>query len=213
MGVSYDQIKQWKSLHKDIYKLVINDSIYVFRSLKISECENVKYLINNASQNDIEDYVASCVTIYPFDLDIDKEPAGNIAYLAKCAIELAGFFNRETFLKLLKDTKEAASSEFTNDFFLWKLAILQTFQGYTFEDLDEMSSFEFMKLVRICENVKQETFVDVDPMLGEEKIPVDIIDVPSGTVPAIDRNMYYSAFETAAFSDPNKLNKKKGDNA
>lgn len=213
MDASYDKIKKWKSLYKNIYKLVINDSIYIFRSLTILECEHVKYLIDRSTQLEIEDFVAESVVLYPHFLDINKEPAGNIAYLSKCAIELAGFFNRDTFLELLKNTKEAAESEFTKDFFLWKLAILQTFQGYTFEDLDKLSAFEFMKLVRICEMVKQENFVDVAGLSGPEIIDGDeVIDTPPQNILPVTENMYYSAFEEAAKAEPLKVKKKEEKN-
>lgn len=159
MPVKRSTLLEWKRIYGKIYRIHLKDSDYFYRALKLSECEYVQSLINQENSSDLEDYILNTSVLYPDPSVLDKKPAGVVKCLIDAIIASAGFFTSESLEQTLVATQDAIQEANQNDFFQWKLIILQTLPGYTFEDLENMTPFDFFFLVRVCEQIHEKPLV------------------------------------------------------
>ena len=165
MEISVETISQWKRKYGRIFKVEVLNQPYYYRRLNIGELS--LHFNFNVNQIDKEDEIVSSVLIHPI-IDLKNSPAGVITFLYKCVISSTGCLDEENISYLINTARVSVDSDFNSDIMTWKLAILQIFPGYTFEHLDEMSLFDFFKLVAICENVTGQKLFNM-----QEQVPVD----------------------------------------
>lgn len=158
MSCPTSQIQEWKDKHPNLFRIIVGDQEYIYRQLNIGECEAVQI----ALQTDINvayDLTINKALLYPHPASLENKPAGNVLCVVNSILLSAGVFHEDEFQKILEDTKRDVHAQSNSDFQQWKLVIMRTFAGYTFEVLDKMNPYEFFKLIRLCESVHNQTFI------------------------------------------------------
>lgn len=187
-----DKIDIWKNKHGLIFKIDLNHHTYIYRKLNVFDCQTVQLFISANQEYNAENYVAENNVLYPRGIELDKRPAGEVNVLVRKIISLAGFFSPVTFHELINKSENYVNGLLQNDFFLWKMAIMQTFTGYTFEDLDKLDGKDFIHLVHIAEHMRGEKLIQAQTPAQE------IIEGEFEQEPRYEPHPHYSAFEIAA---------------
>jgi len=147
---SSKQIDAWKTMY-EIYKVVINKKIYIYRVLSIGESQDIqKY---NDDPVKVENFVLNNCILYPVDFAAENEIIGVCNSLAEYVLKSTKIFEPDGFKELLLRSKNAVKDLQRDDFFIWSTHIIKNFPGYTFKSLKKLSPFDFFKLVYLCEEM------------------------------------------------------------
>lgn len=145
------KISYWKNQYKEIFRVVINSKVFIYRILNIGECQEIQK--HNQVQQKTEDFVLNNCILYPDNFNPLNESAGVCGALVERILKSTKFFDLDGLNQLLKDSKLAATSLMQNDFFIWSENIMQVFPGETLGSLRKLTPGNFFQLLYICEHI------------------------------------------------------------
>lgn len=145
------KISYWKNQYKEIFRVVINSRVFVYRILNIGECQEIQK--HNQLQQKTEDFILNNCILYPDNFNLQDESTGVCNALVTYILKSTKFFDLDGLNQLLKDRKLVVASLMQNDFFIWSTSIMQIFPGYTFESLRKLTPGDFFQLVYVCESI------------------------------------------------------------
>ena len=165
------EINEWKKVYGKIFKTKAEGKEYIFRTLNVGEvCEILAFFQKN-SVEEAED-IALRAILYPEDFNSDKQPNVLVKKLADDIINCSKVFDPDGIQEIIKSARKKAEESMADNFYQWKLSLIQVFPAYKLSDLDALSVQEFFNLLAIMEELtgkKVINDVQIDKNISEMK--------------------------------------------
>jgi hypothetical protein len=149
--VQLELLFKFKSIYGHVYSATIKGAEVFFRELTFKEYDQIIYNreLEGASSADLEDLIIEKAIIYPEDFDLNKIPPGAVTSLAKEVLDMSGFSSVKQAKNVLEE-KRSEAQEVKN---LMKAFVLAAMDGYTLEDLENMTFSKLAEKVAIAEKI------------------------------------------------------------
>jgi len=140
-----------KKRYKRIYSVEIKNVEYVFRALTFKEFDEIANIYDSESDSaEAEDVIVSLCTVYPYNLNLDRIPAGIITTLAGEILQVSGFLPGDTFTKEVLYKKREEAKEFRKMMYAFIIAAMPSYKKH---ELDEFTYEELAELLALAEKV------------------------------------------------------------
>jgi hypothetical protein len=140
-----------KSTYGSVYSVTIKNIEVFFRELTFKEYDEIIYHkeLEGASSADLEDLIIEKAIVYPENFELNKIPPGAVTSLAKEILDMSGFASVRQ-AKYVLEEKRAEVEEVKN---LMKAFVLAAMDGYTLDDLENMTYSKLAEKVAIAEKI------------------------------------------------------------
>lgn len=141
----------FKSIYGHVYSVTIKGIDVFFRELTFKEYDQIIYNreIEGSSSADLEDLIIEKAIIYPENFDLNKISPGAVTSLAKEILDMSGFSSVKQAKHVLEEKRQEVE-EVKN---LMKAFVLAAMDGYTLDDLENMTFSKLAEKVAIAEKV------------------------------------------------------------
>ena len=163
-----NNIRHWKKQYSEIFKVVINHDVYIFRVLNIGEITKVQLLIQEGKIEDADEIVLGAV-IYPEDFNPDNIEIPILDKLSEYILDKSNLKDLHDIRQLISDARVNVNKEFDGDFMQWKIAIMKIFPGYKLSDLDNLTTRDFFYLLALAERLIQQPLVNDGTQQKQQK--------------------------------------------
>ena len=154
------KIEHWKAQYKKIYAVTIGTEKYIYRTLLIGECTQIKKLLEKEKYSKIEGFALLRGVLSPENFDPNTLSPAEGSQLAKHILDSTKIFNPDEFVEFIQSLHKEFVTESRDDFYIWKTNIMSILPGYTLEVLDKLNVYEFFKLILLCEKLSGKKMID-----------------------------------------------------
>lgn len=155
-----EKIKIWKNEFNKIFKVSISGKVIYYRSLSIGEISEVLSYYKTGNNLSAEKIILDCV-LYPLDFVPNNEGYLLVQNLVECITRSAKLFEIESIEEVVKLSRDWLKENMENDLFQWKMILIKTFPGYTFENLNNLDPDKFFKLLVLAEEVNGKKLINL----------------------------------------------------
>jgi len=160
------EIKKWKELYKDVFKITIRDETFIYRTLNVGEAINAVKAIQLNDGKGLQDAALKAV-LHPLSFSYDGNPfAGDV--LIEKIVESSPICSRDGCKELIKQSHINVNS-FYHDIMHWQLGVMMVFPGYTLDVLSNMRPDKFFELLVVAEKVSGKPIINYNKLGMNQK--------------------------------------------
>ena len=190
-----EKIRKWKRLYKEIFKVTISGEVFIFRVLNVGELIKIQTLVQQNKIEEVDQFIYNAV-LYPENFNCDTTEAVLSEKLSEYIVEKSSVYSSDGVKLLIKEARIKVANEFNNDFTQWKIAIVKTFPGYKFSDLDDLSPREFFYLLALAEKLTNTSLVnDGSQIKNQRRTRPKPEERTVGDIPVVDGKKFMNRSE------------------
>lgn len=161
------RIKEWKKIYGSIFSTKIGGEIYIYRTLCVSECEEITSALELKNNAKVEDLTLK-VILYPKDFDPDNVTVDISSKLSNFILDSSKVFSPDGIKEVIEQAHKIIDEKMNSEFLNWKVALMNIFPGYSLSDLNRMSIQEFFNLLVLGEKLSKQKLINYGQL--EQKV-------------------------------------------